>query len=116
MRELKNAIDRALVLGRDAQHVRPVDQALGAQKADGQLVLVAGSPHRHGNGDRLLTRPGGPDFEGLLADHPIRANLQRVAPDRDDPRRRHVACGWLENLVGALGHHPSIDRAYRSRT
>ena len=69
----------------DPAHLRALDEALGAQEADRELVLVARRAHRHGHCDRFLVRPGGPDLERLLADDAIGTDLERVAADRDDP-------------------------------
>ena len=75
----------------DAADLVPVDQAFGPQEADGQLVLVARRPHRHGDRDRLLARSGSADLERLLADDPVGADLERAAAHGNDPRRRDVA-------------------------
>ena len=101
-------VHRRRIAGLDPEHLRPFDEALGAQEADRELVLVAGSPHRHRHCNRFLVRPGCSDLERLLADHAIGSHLERVATDRDDPRRRDVA-GWRwKGLVDALGHGPSL--------
>ena len=75
----------------DPEDLRALDQALGPQEADRQLVLEAGRPHRDRDRDRLLARTGGPDLERLLADDAVAAELERRAADGDDPGRRDVA-------------------------
>ena len=101
-------VHRPRIAGLDPEHLRPLDEALGAQEADRELVLVAGRAHRHGDGHRLLVRPGSPDLERLLADHAIGTDLEPVTANRDDSRRRHVAGGRREGLVDSLGHRPSL--------
>src|SRR6185369_4700745 len=83
-------VQRPRITGLDPDHLRPLDEALRAQEADRELVLVARRAHRHGHGHRLLVRPGGPDLEWLLADNTIGADLDPVAAYGDDPRRCHV--------------------------
>ena len=53
------------------------DQALRSQEPSGQLGLVAGRPHGDRHGDRFLVRPGRPDLQRRLADHPVVAHLER---------------------------------------
>ncbi len=77
----------------DPLDLRAVDEALGAEEADGELRLVTRGAHRDRDPDRLLARSRSPDLERLLAHDGIPANLERAAPDGDHPRRRHVP-GW----------------------
>ena len=69
----------------------PVDQALGPQEADRELVLGPGRPHRDRDRDRLLAGTRGADLERLLADDAVGAELERRAAHGDDPGRRDVA-------------------------
>ena len=101
-------VHRLWIAGLDPEHLRAFDEALGAQEADRELVLVARRAHRHGHGDRLLVRPGSPDLERLLADHAIGADLEPVAAHGDDSGRCHVARGWRDDLVDSLGHRVRV--------
>ena len=136
----RHAIVRLVHLGRvaglDPEHLGAVDETFRPQEADGELVLVAGRPHRDGDGDRRLTWAGGADLEHpllvvvpadrdhgqarpfdlepaglerLFADDTIRAVLESGSPDRHDPGRRDVARRGSE--VGHRRQFRSVPRA-----
>ena len=84
-------VHRRRVTGRRAKHLRPLDQPLGPQEPDRELVLVSGRAHRDRDRHRLLTRTRCPDLERLLAHDPIAAELDGSSANGDDPGRRHLA-------------------------
>ena len=63
------------------------------RKPDGELRLGAGRPHRDGDRDRLLARPGGPDLHRLLAGERVGPLLDRRSAHGEDLRARDVAVG-----------------------
>ena len=92
--------DRDLVVGlthrrriahRDANDLTPLDETLGPQEPDRQLVLEAGRAQRDRDCDRVLAGSGGADLERLLADDAIGPELEGLAADGDDPGGRHLA-------------------------
>ena len=91
--------------------LRALDQPLGAKEADRQFRLVPGRPHRHGDRDRLLSRAGGPDLEGCLADDPVLDQLQAAIADRHDGAR-HDMTHRRRRTFGALAwpRHPQRSR------
>ena len=64
------------------------DQALGAEKADGQLEVAAGGPHRDRHADGLLAGAARPDLQRFLDDDPIgsRARPFRALGHESRPR------------------------------
>ena len=107
----RDPIVRLVHLGRiaplDPEHLRPVDQSLGPEEPDRQLVLEPGRAHRDGNRDGLLARPRGPDLERLLADDPVGPVLQLRATHGDDAGRGDVASRREE-----IGHGRQSRRAH----
>ena len=84
-----------------------VDQPLGPQEADGQLVLVPGRAHRDRDVDRVLARSAGPDRERLLARQPVLAHLDASAANGDHPGERGL------RGVGSGRDRPSSRRNLR---
>ena len=105
-------IHQRRVAGRDADHLRSLDQALGPQEPDRQLVLEPRCPEGDRDSDRVLAGSGGADLERLLADDAIRAELQGRAADGHDPGRRDVA-GRERRRVGV--HEASVRSVPRQR-
>ena len=91
----RDPVVRLAHLGRiaalDPQDFRTLDQPLGPQEPDRELVLESGRAHRDRDRHRLLPGPGRPDLERLLADDAVGAVFQFGAADGDDPGRRDVA-------------------------
>ena len=94
------------VAGRGPEHlVLAVEQSFAQQEADRELRLVAGGPHGHRDGDRILPRSRSADLERRFPDHPVVADLERVAADGDDPPAGHMPDRrlWLPAIAQA-GH------------
>jgi hypothetical protein len=106
-------VHRGRVAGRDAQDLRTVDQALGPQESDRELVLEAGGPHRDGHRDRILARAGCANLERLLADDAVRPELQGRSANRHDAGGRDVARRRGE---GFAVHAVSVRRRPAGRT
>ena len=79
-----------------------VDQPLGPQEPDRQLVLVARGPHRDGDRRRVLAGSAGPDLQRLLARQPVLADLER--PPRTATTRACAASRGVGS--GAIGVSP----------
>ena len=111
------------VAGLDPEDLGALDQTLGAEEADGQLVLVAGRPHRDRDRHRLLARTGGAgsraaprrrrDRRGTRATRRAR----RRSGGRDVARRWSgcVSCTDSESRTGRVSRERII-AAYRCRT
>src|SRR4029079_11205640 len=74
-------VHRRRVAERGSDDLGALDQALGPEEADRELLLEARGPHRDRDGPRILARSGGPDLERLLADDPVAAKFERRAAD-----------------------------------
>src|SRR5919198_1717262 len=79
------AIEPSRVPKNDGVHIGAVDQSFAPQEPYRELVLVARRSHRDRDGDRLLTRAGGPDLERLLAHDGVTADLELATAHGDDP-------------------------------
>ena len=95
------------VAGREGvDRVRVLDQALRAEEACRELVLVAGRAHRHGDVHRGLAGARGTDRQGLLAAEAVLALLDgpgAVRGDRD-AGRLPLDGDRLRVGAGGVGH------------
>jgi len=83
--ERTGQVDRHLVVGlvhparvpeRGPDDLGSVDEALGPEEADRQLLLETRGSHRDRDGNRPLAGTGGPDLERLLAHHAVASELE----------------------------------------